>query len=178
MSVRSQLIKGAGSDNGSEGDRYTGGIIQYLSSSCSSGRPDCETAWRPAQVYELGQTDSYGLRRLLRYSLKGPARSRKRAFISSHILMVIRFYGAGGVCRFSRTWFNYIAAFDECAPYPATREYMINSVNRTTRWLERCKKKMQELNDAEGTVNPHQLLLVLIRANLCRYPCEPCSHDP
>lgn len=49
-------------------------------------------------------------------------------------------------------------AFDECAPYPATREYMINSVNRTTRWLERCKKKMQELNDAEGTVNPHQLL--------------------
>ena len=49
-------------------------------------------------------------------------------------------------------------AFDECAPYPATREYMINSVNRTTRWLERCKKKMQELNAAEGTVNPHQLL--------------------
>lgn len=49
-------------------------------------------------------------------------------------------------------------AFDECAPYPATREYMTNSVNRTTRWLERCKKKMQELNAAEGTVNPHQLL--------------------
>ena len=49
-------------------------------------------------------------------------------------------------------------AFDECAPYPATREYMVNSVNRTTRWLERCKKKMQELNAAEGTVNPHQLL--------------------
>ena len=49
-------------------------------------------------------------------------------------------------------------AFDECAPYPATREYMINSVNRTTRWLERCKKKMEELNAAEGTVNPHQLL--------------------
>ena len=49
-------------------------------------------------------------------------------------------------------------AFDECAPYPSTREYMINSVNRTTRWLERCKVKMQELNSAEGTVNPHQLL--------------------
>lgn len=49
-------------------------------------------------------------------------------------------------------------AFDECAPYPSTREYMINSVNRTTRWLERCKVKMQELNGQEGTVNPHQIL--------------------
>ena len=31
-------------------------------------------------------------------------------------------------------------AFDECPPHPATREYMQNSVDRTTRWLRRCKK--------------------------------------
>lgn len=49
-------------------------------------------------------------------------------------------------------------AFDECPPHPATREYMQNSVDRTTRWLERCKKEMARLNALEDTVNPHQLL--------------------
>ncbi len=49
-------------------------------------------------------------------------------------------------------------AFDECAPYPADRNYMINSVNRTTRWLKRCKDEMQRLNSLDDTINPHQLL--------------------
>lgn len=49
-------------------------------------------------------------------------------------------------------------AFDECAPYPADRKYMINSVNRTTRWLVRCKAEMNRLNSLEDTINPHQLL--------------------
>ena len=31
-------------------------------------------------------------------------------------------------------------AFDECAPYPADREYVKNSLERTTRWLKRCKE--------------------------------------
>lgn len=49
-------------------------------------------------------------------------------------------------------------AFDECPPYPATREYMQNSVDRTTRWLERCINKMKELNSHEDTINKNQLL--------------------
>ena len=49
-------------------------------------------------------------------------------------------------------------AFDECPPHPATREYMQNSVDRTTRWLERCKKEMNRLNQLEDTINPHQML--------------------
>lgn len=49
-------------------------------------------------------------------------------------------------------------AFDECAPYPCTREYMQNSVDRTTRWLMRCKVKLKELNAMEDTINPNQLL--------------------
>ncbi len=49
-------------------------------------------------------------------------------------------------------------AFDECAPYPATREYMIDSVNRTLRWLERCKKERDRLNQQEDTINKQQLL--------------------
>ncbi len=34
---------------------------------------------------------------------------------------------------------DMIMAFDECAPYPADRQYVKNSLERTTRWLERCK---------------------------------------
>ena len=49
-------------------------------------------------------------------------------------------------------------AFDECPSSVADREYMENSVARTTRWLERCKKEMNRLNSLEDTINQHQLL--------------------
>ena len=49
-------------------------------------------------------------------------------------------------------------AFDECAPAKADRKYIINSVERTTRWLERCKREMNRLNSLEDTINKHQLL--------------------
>lgn len=49
-------------------------------------------------------------------------------------------------------------AFDECAPAKADRKYIINSVERTTRWLERCKKEMNRLNSLEDTINKSQML--------------------
>ena len=49
-------------------------------------------------------------------------------------------------------------AFDECPPHPATREYMQNSVDRTTRWLHRCKNEMARLNSLEDTINKNQML--------------------
>ncbi len=49
-------------------------------------------------------------------------------------------------------------AFDECAPALAQRDYVENSVNRTTRWLERCKKEMIRLNSLEDTINKNQML--------------------
>ena len=49
-------------------------------------------------------------------------------------------------------------AFDECPPHPATREYMQDSVDRTTRWLHRCQEEMNRLNSLKDTVNPHQML--------------------
>ena len=49
-------------------------------------------------------------------------------------------------------------AFDECPPHPATREYMQNSVDRTSRWLVRCKKEMDRLNQLPDTINPKQML--------------------
>lgn len=35
---------------------------------------------------------------------------------------------------------DIIMAFDECAPYPADRKYVKNSLERTTRWAKRCKE--------------------------------------
>lgn len=49
-------------------------------------------------------------------------------------------------------------AFDECPPHPATREYMQNSVDRTTRWLKRCQIEMKRLNGREDTINQKQML--------------------
>ena len=49
-------------------------------------------------------------------------------------------------------------AFDECPSSVAEKEYIKNSVDRTTRWLERCIKKMNELNALDDTVNKNQLL--------------------
>ena len=49
-------------------------------------------------------------------------------------------------------------AFDECPPSLADREYVQASVERTTRWLVRCKEEMNRLNGLEDTINRHQLL--------------------
>ena len=49
-------------------------------------------------------------------------------------------------------------AFDECPSSVASREYIQNSVDRTTRWLARCKKEMARLNSLDDTINKNQLL--------------------
>ena len=48
-------------------------------------------------------------------------------------------------------------AFDECPSSVAERSYVENSVSRTTRWLERCKREMNRLNSLEDTINKQQL---------------------
>jgi len=42
---------------------------------------------------------------------------------------------------------DIIMAFDECAPYPAERSYIDDSLLRTTRWLERCIESHKRPND-------------------------------
>jgi len=49
-------------------------------------------------------------------------------------------------------------AFDECIPNPSPKDYVINSVNRTTRWLERCKIELDRLNALPETFNKKQML--------------------
>lgn len=49
-------------------------------------------------------------------------------------------------------------AFDECPSSVAERSYVQQSVERTTRWLARCKTEMARLNSLEDTINKNQLL--------------------
>ncbi|HOD93837.1 MAG TPA: tRNA guanosine(34) transglycosylase Tgt [Clostridia bacterium] len=42
---------------------------------------------------------------------------------------------------------DIIMAFDECAPYPAEKSYIDDSLSRTTRWLERCVKAHKRSSD-------------------------------
>lgn len=49
-------------------------------------------------------------------------------------------------------------AFDECPSSIASKEYIKNSVDRTTRWLKRCKVEMDRLNTLEDTINKNQML--------------------
>lgn len=49
-------------------------------------------------------------------------------------------------------------AFDECVANPAEHSYVVASIERTTRWLERCINEHERLNALDETINPRQLL--------------------
>ncbi len=49
-------------------------------------------------------------------------------------------------------------AFDECPASTADRDYIKQSVDRTTRWLHRCKAEMERLNALPDTINKKQML--------------------
>ena len=49
-------------------------------------------------------------------------------------------------------------AFDECIENPAEYNYTKQSVDRTVRWLERCKAEMTRLNNLDDTINKNQML--------------------
>ncbi|MBO4384772.1 MAG: tRNA guanosine(34) transglycosylase Tgt [Clostridia bacterium] len=49
-------------------------------------------------------------------------------------------------------------AFDECVANPSPYSYVEKSIDRTTRWLERCVKEHERLDSLGDTINPDQLL--------------------
>ena len=49
-------------------------------------------------------------------------------------------------------------AFDECIENPSPRDYVKRSIDRTYRWLERCKAAMDRLNKLDTTINKQQML--------------------
>lgn len=94
------------------------------------------------------------------FSLSGLRKIKEEGvYFSSHIDGRKIFMGPEESMQIQSNLASTIAmAFDECPPHPATREYMQNSVDRTTRWLLRCKKEMDRLNSLEDTINKNQML--------------------
>ncbi len=94
------------------------------------------------------------------FSLAGLRKIKEEGvYFNSHIDGRKIFMGPEESMRIQSNLASTIAmAFDECPPSKAEREYVQPSVDRTTRWLERCKKEMDRLNSLEDTINPRQML--------------------
>ena len=94
------------------------------------------------------------------FSLAGLRKIKEEGvYFSSHIDGKKIFMGPEESMQIQSNLASTIAmAFDECPSSKADRNYVEKSVQRTTRWLERCKVKMQELNQREDTINKNQLL--------------------
>lgn len=94
------------------------------------------------------------------FSLAGLRKIKEEGvYFNSHIDGRRIFMGPEESMRIQSNLASTIAmAFDECAPSRAERSYVQASVERTTRWLERCRREMRRLNGLEDTINREQLL--------------------
>ena len=94
------------------------------------------------------------------FSLAGLRRIKEEGvYFNSHIDGRKIFMGPEESMQIQSNLASTIAmAFDECPPSKAERRYMENSVARTTRWLERCRRELDRLNGLEGTINRNQML--------------------
>ncbi|MEF9984074.1 MAG: tRNA guanosine(34) transglycosylase Tgt [Oscillospiraceae bacterium] len=80
-------------------------------------------------------------------------------YFQSHIDGKKIFMGPEESMRIQSNLASTIAmAFDECIENPAPYDYTKNSIDRTTRWLVRCKKEMEKLNANPNSINQNQLL--------------------
>jgi queuine tRNA-ribosyltransferase len=80
-------------------------------------------------------------------------------YFNSHIDGRRIFMGPEESMRIQSNLASTIAmAFDECIPNPSTRSYVEKSVERTTRWLNRCIAEMKRLNSLDSTINKKQML--------------------
>ena len=94
------------------------------------------------------------------FSLAGLRKIKEEGvYFNSHVDGRKIFMGPEESMRIQSNLASTIAmAFDECAPSKADRKYVQASVDRTARWLERCKREMIRLNGLEDTINREQLL--------------------
>ena len=94
------------------------------------------------------------------FSLSGMRKiSEEGVVFSSHIDGKKIFMGPEESMQIPSNLASTIAmAFDECVENPATYEYAKNSMERTVRWLKRCKAEMTRLNSLPDTINKNQML--------------------
>lgn len=94
------------------------------------------------------------------FSLSGMRKIKEEGvYFNSHIDGKKIFMGPEESMQIQSNLGSTIAmAFDECIENPAPRDYVEKSVERTTRWLKRCKAEMDRLNSLDDTVNKNQML--------------------
>lgn len=64
---------------------------------------------------------------------------------------------------------DIMMAFDECAPYLASYEYVEKSMERTTRWAKRCKDFHKDLD--------HQAIFGIVQGGMFKDLREKSAHD-
>lgn len=110
------------------------------------------TRWDGPVLTDSGGFQVFSLAKLRNIKEEG-------VYFSSHIDGKKIFMGPEESMQIQSNLASTIAmAFDECMENPAEYDYAKNSVERTTRWLQRCKTEMDRLNSLETTLNPHQML--------------------
>lgn len=94
------------------------------------------------------------------FSLAGLRRIKEEGvYFNSHIDGRKIFMGPEESMQIQSNLASTIAmAFDECPSSVADKKYIDQSVDRTTRWLERCKTEMDRLNSLPDTINNKQML--------------------
>ena len=108
--------------------------------------------WDKPILTDSGGFQVFSLAKLRRIKEEG-------VFFNSHIDGRKIFMGPEESMQIQSNLASTIAmAFDECPPHPAQRSYIQDSVDRTTRWLIRCKKEMDRLNGLPDTINRNQML--------------------
>jgi queuine tRNA-ribosyltransferase len=99
-------------------------------------------AWDGPVLTDSGGFQVFSLTLLLKIKEEG-------VYFSSHIDGRKIFMGPEESMAIQTNLGSTVAmAFDECAPFPAERGYMEDSVARTTRWLTRCNDYMSKQEDA------------------------------
>lgn len=108
--------------------------------------------WNGPVLTDSGGFQIFSLAKLRRIREEG-------VYFQSHIDGRAIFMGPEESMRIQANLGSTIAmAFDECIENPASRDYVEDSVERTTRWLYRCNEALQRLKAKPDAINPQQLL--------------------
>ena len=112
-------------------------------------------SWKKPILTDSGGFQVFSLASLRKIKEEG-------VYFNSHVDGRKIFMGPEESMRIQSNLASTIAmAFDECPSSRAERRYVQDSVDRTARWLERCKREMKRLNGQEDTINKNQLLFAI-----------------
>ena len=108
--------------------------------------------WQRPILTDSGGFQVFSLTKLRKIKEEG-------VYFSSHIDGRKIFMGPEESMQIQSNLASTIAmAFDECIENPSEHDYAANSIERTTRWLYRCKDEMERLNSLHDTINKKQML--------------------